>query len=70
MKYLLKIALYFLCLPITNYGKDVQNEMTKFTDEVLLNVKNKDTGEIGESLRNLVVSLDSAGIDRRMDLLT
>ena len=45
---------------ITNYGKDVQNEMTKFTDEVLLNVKNKDTGEIGESLRNLVVSLDSA----------
>lgn len=52
---------------ITNYGKDVQNEMTKFTDEVLLNVKNKDTGEIGESLRNLVVSLDSADPEKMVN---
>ena len=52
---------------ITNYGKDVQNEMTKFTDEVLLNVKNKDNGEIGESLRNLVVSLDSADPEKMVN---
>ena len=52
---------------ITNYGKDVQNEMTKFTDEVLLNVKNKDTGEIGESLRNLVVSLDGADPEKMVN---
>ena len=52
---------------ITNYGKDVQNEMTKFTDEGLLNVKNKDTGEIGESLRNLVVSLDSADPEKMVN---
>ena len=52
---------------ITNYGKDVQNEITKFTDEVLLNVKNKDTGEIGESLRNLVVSLDSADPEKMVN---
>lgn len=52
---------------ITNYGKDVQNEMTKFTDEVLLNVKNKDTGEIGESLRNLVVRLDSADPEKMVN---
>ena len=52
---------------ITNYGKDVQNEMTKFTDEVLLNVKNKDTGEIGVSLRNLVVSLDSADPEKMVN---
>ncbi len=41
--------------------------MTKFTDEVLLNVKNKDTGEIGESLRNLVVSLDSADPEKMVN---
>ena len=52
---------------ITNYGKDVQNERTKLTDEVLLNVKNKDTGEIGESLRNLVVSLDSADPEKMVN---
>ena len=52
---------------ITNYGKDVQTAMTQFTDEVLLNVKNKDTGEIGESLRNLVVSLDSADPEKMVN---
>ena len=41
--------------------------MTKFTDEVLLNVKNKDNGEIGESLRNLVVSLDSADPEKMVN---
>ena len=52
---------------ITNYGKDVQTEMTTLTDEVLLNVKNKETGEIGESLRNLVVSLDSADPEKMVN---
>ncbi len=33
----------------------------------LLNVKNKDTGEIGESLRNLVVSLDSADPEKMVN---
>ncbi|MDO4455093.1 MAG: toxic anion resistance protein [Ligilactobacillus agilis] len=45
---------------ILNYGQELQGEMSSFTDKVLENVRSKDTGEVGDSLRSLVTSLNSA----------
>lgn len=45
---------------ITDYGKEVQDQMSQFTDEVIGNVKSKEIGEIGDTLQNLVTSLNSA----------
>lgn len=45
---------------ITNYGKEVQDQMSQFTDEVIGNVKSKEIGEIGDTLQSLVTSLNSA----------
>lgn len=45
---------------IINYGKEIQDKMSGFTDQVLENVKNKDTGEVGDSLRDLVSQLNAA----------
>lgn len=49
---------------ILNYGKDVQKKMSSFTDTVLENVRSKDTGEIGKSLRALVTDLNQANPDK------
>ena len=45
---------------ITDYGKEVQDQMSQFTDEVIGNVKSKEIGEIGDTLQSLVTSLNSA----------
>ena len=45
---------------ITDYGKEVQDQMSQFTDEVIGNVKSKEVGEIGDTLQSLVTSLNSA----------
>ena len=44
---------------ITDYGKEVQDQMSQFTDEVIGNVKSKEVGEIGDTLQSLVTSLNS-----------
>ena len=45
---------------ITDYGKEVQDQVSQFTDEVIGNVKSKEVGEIGDTLQSLVTSLNSA----------
>ena len=45
---------------ITDYGKEVQDQMSQITDEVIGNVKSKEVGEIGDTLLSLVTSLNSA----------
>lgn len=45
---------------ITDYGKEVQDQMSQFTDEVIGSVKSKEVGEIGDTLQSLVTSLNSA----------
>ena len=45
---------------ITDYGKEVQDQMSQFTDEVIGNVKSKEVGEIGDTLQSLATSLNSA----------
>lgn len=49
---------------IINYGKEIQDKMSGFTDQVLENVKNKDTGEVGDSLRDLVSQLNAANPEK------
>ncbi|WP_076460909.1 toxic anion resistance protein [Limosilactobacillus caccae] len=49
---------------VLNYGKDVQEQMSSFTDTVLVNVRNKDTGEVGDSLRSLVANLNEANPEK------
>lgn len=45
---------------ITDYGKEVQDKMSQFTDQVIGNVRSKEVGEIGDTLQSLVTSLNSA----------
>ena len=58
---------------ILQYGAAAQNKISKFSDEVLENVKTKDTGEVGDELAKLVAELksfDNAVVDaERMNLL-
>ena len=49
---------------ITDYGKEVQDQMSQFTDEVIGNVKSKEVGEIGDTLQSLVTSLNNAGPEK------
>lgn len=49
---------------VLNYGKEVQEQMSSFTDTVLVNVRNKDTGEVGDSLRSLVANLNEANPEK------
>ncbi len=44
---------------ILEFGSAAQNKISKFSDEVLDDVKTKDTGEVGESLAKLVAELKS-----------
>ena len=44
---------------ILEFGSAAQNKISKFSDEVLEDVKTKDTGEVGESLAKLVSELKS-----------
>jgi len=42
---------------VMNYGVSTQNKIAQFSDNVLGNVRNKDMGEVGRDLTNLVVEL-------------
>ena len=44
---------------ILEFGSAAQNKISKFSDEILENVKTKDTGEVGDSLAKLVAELKS-----------
>ena len=54
---------------ITDYGKEVQDQMSQFTDEVIGNVKSKEVGEIGDTLQSLVTSLNNADPEKLSDVL-
>ncbi|WP_413476442.1 toxic anion resistance protein [Latilactobacillus fuchuensis] len=49
---------------VIEYGKHQQLELSSFANDVLGKVKNKDLGEIGDSLRVLVKSLNEANPDK------
>jgi len=42
---------------VMNFGVSAQNKIAQFSDNVLGNVRNKDMGEVGRDLSNLVVEL-------------
>ena len=44
---------------IIQFGAAAQNKISKFSDDVLENVKTKDTGEVGDQLSKLVAELKS-----------
>lgn len=44
---------------ILQYGAAAQNKISKFSDEVLENVRTKETGEVGDELAKLVAELKS-----------
>jgi uncharacterized protein YaaN involved in tellurite resistance len=44
---------------VMNYAAGSQNKIAQFSDKVLGNVRNKDMGEVGKDLTNLVVELKS-----------
>ena len=44
---------------ILQFGAAAQNKISKFSDDVLENVKTKDTGEVGDELSKLVAELKS-----------
>jgi uncharacterized protein YaaN involved in tellurite resistance len=45
------------------YGVGVQKNVASFADEVMKNVKNKDTGPVGEMLTDLMQAIKSVGVD-------
>lgn len=49
---------------IFDYGNDVQDKLSTFSGEVLSKVQNKDLGEIGDSLRDLVGNLNEANPEK------
>ena len=51
---------------VLQYGSAAQNKISKFSDEILENVKTRDTGEVGDDLAKLVAELkqfDKAVVD-------
>ena len=44
---------------VLQFGAAAQNKISKFSDEVLENVRTKDTGEVGDELSKLVAELKS-----------
>jgi uncharacterized protein YaaN involved in tellurite resistance len=42
---------------IMGFGAPVQNKISKFSDNMLQNVRTKDTGEVGKDLTNLVTTI-------------
>ncbi|AUX11234.1 toxic anion resistance protein [Latilactobacillus sakei] len=49
---------------VTEYGKAQQTALSNFSTDILEKVRNKDLGEIGDSLRVLVKSLSEANPDK------
>ncbi|GEO48061.1 toxic anion resistance protein [Companilactobacillus kimchii] len=49
---------------VLDYGKDVEDKLSSFSDGVLVKVQNKDLGEIGDSLRELVTNLNETDPDK------
>ena len=44
------------------YGTNAQKGIAKFSDEILSEVRSKDTGEVGDLMRNLLVKVNDADI--------
>ena len=48
---------------VIGYGANAQNKISKFSDDVLDNVKTKDTGKVGDLLTDLTVEIKSLKVD-------
>jgi uncharacterized protein YaaN involved in tellurite resistance len=48
---------------IVNYGMDVQTKLSQFSSSMLENVRNVDTGSIGETIQNLMKDLNYVDVD-------
>lgn len=48
---------------IVNYGMDVQTKLSQFSSSMLENVRNVDTGSIGETIQNLMKELNYVDVD-------
>ena len=46
----------------SSYGKDVQRATSTFADEILSDTRSKDTGEAGELLNTMLVTIDEADL--------
>lgn len=52
---------------ISLYGAGAQREIADFSDRMLSQMREKDTGEAGELLQNLVLAIEEAGVDDLTD---
>lgn len=43
---------------IINFGAETQQQVSDFANQMIANVKNKDTGSIGDSLNELLINLN------------
>ena len=50
---------------VLNYGVAAQKSVATFSENALSSVRNKDLGEVGETLSNLVVEVKGFGQERR-----
>lgn len=48
---------------IVNYGMDVQTKLSQFSSSMLENVRNVDTGSIGETIQNLMKELNYVDVE-------
>ena len=48
---------------ITNYGSELQNTMTKYSNDFLSAVRTQQSGEMGELINNLLAELDYIDVD-------
>lgn len=48
---------------IVNYGMDVQTKLSQFSSSMLENVRNVDTGSIGETIQNLMKDLNYVDVE-------
>lgn len=48
---------------IVNYGMDVQTKLSQFSSNMLENVRNVDTGSIGETIQNLMKELNYVDVE-------
>ncbi|MDR0899225.1 MAG: toxic anion resistance protein [Lactobacillaceae bacterium] len=49
---------------VATFGDEAQTALAEFSDKMILNIKNKDMGEIGDSLRDMVTNLSEADPDK------
>ncbi|MDI9497281.1 MAG: toxic anion resistance protein [Bacillota bacterium] len=49
---------------LVSYGVGAQQELTSFADTILQKVRSKDAGQVGETLSNLMVNVQSLEVDK------